>query len=59
MKIKITKLVCKRCGYSWFPRTLELPDVCANKKCKSKYWNKEIKFPTISKASKSRNKKKK
>ena len=57
MKIKLTKLVCKRCRHEWFPRSEKLPDVCG--KCKSKYWNKEVVFPSISKASKMRHKKRK
>lgn len=56
MEIKITKLKCLRCGHSWFPRSEKLPSVCG--KCKSKYWREKVKYPTISKASKIRNKKK-
>lgn len=38
--MKLKKVVCNRCGHSWVPR-VENPTVCANKKCKSPYWNKE------------------
>lgn len=34
---------CKRCGYSWVPRTEEIPITCANPDCRSPYWNKERK----------------
>jgi len=57
MEIRITKLRCLRCGHEWFPRSEKLPDVCG--KCKSPYWNKKVAFPSISKASKQRNKKRK
>lgn len=33
----IEKLVCKRCGYSWFPRTPTKPKHCS--KCNSPYWD--------------------
>ena len=35
----VKKYRCLRCGYEWIPRKSELPKVCANKKCKSPYWN--------------------
>ena len=35
----IKLVTCSRCGYSWYPRTPTKPKVCANKKCKSPYWN--------------------
>jgi hypothetical protein len=38
--MKLRKVTCKRCGYSWVPR-VENPTVCANKKCKSPYWNRK------------------
>ena len=31
---------CTRCGYKWAGRPNK-PKTCANKKCKSKYWDKE------------------
>ncbi|MGI0133860.1 MAG: hypothetical protein ACREBW_02735 [Candidatus Micrarchaeaceae archaeon] len=34
------KLHCLRCGWTWTPRSDELPTVCPNPKCKSPYWNK-------------------
>ncbi len=37
MKITMTELKCKRCGYSWFPKTRNIPKVCP--KCKSAWWN--------------------
>jgi len=36
MKIKIEKLMCKRCGYEWYPRK---PEVRICPKCKSAYWD--------------------
>ena len=38
MKI-IRPLKCTRCGYEWYPRTPQKPKYCANKKCRSPYWN--------------------
>jgi len=38
LKGKIPVLICKRCEWSWFPRTTQLPKVCP--RCKSPYWNK-------------------
>lgn len=35
--MKVPKLKCKRCDYSWVARTAE-PRSCP--KCKSPYWNK-------------------
>ena len=37
----IERVTCNRCGYSWIPNGDKLPKHCANKKCKSPYWNKE------------------
>lgn len=35
-------LMCTRCGYRWLQRAAgPLPKVCASKKCKSPYWNRE------------------
>ena len=31
---------CNRCNYKW-SSTKELPQTCANKQCRSRYWNKE------------------
>lgn len=36
----IEKQTCLRCGWSWYPRTPELPRRCANPKCCSPLWNK-------------------
>jgi len=36
---KIPKLVCKKCGYQWFPRRDELPLCCPN--CKNRKWNED------------------
>ena len=33
-------LRCLRCGYVWVNRRENEPIACANKKCRSKYWNK-------------------
>lgn len=38
--MKLPKLICLRCGYSWTPRHDFDPVHCANRKCNSKYWNK-------------------
>jgi predicted Zn-ribbon and HTH transcriptional regulator len=38
MKIKLNQVNCKRCGYSWVPRKLEIT-VCA--KCHSPWFDKE------------------
>ncbi len=40
MKIKITKLGCKRCGHKWVPKKEEIRQ-CP--KCKSPWWDKEKK----------------
>lgn len=37
MKIKISKIECKRCGHTWVPRK-SVVVICP--KCKSPYWNK-------------------
>ncbi len=37
--LKLPTLKCLRCGYTWFPRSTEPPKVCANKECKSPYWD--------------------
>jgi len=38
MKIKLQKLKCKRCGYSWIPRKDEVR-LCP--RCRSPYWDRE------------------
>ena len=43
------KLHCLRCGYTWTPRSDELPTVCPNPKCKSPYWNKPRKNGKVKK----------
>jgi hypothetical protein len=37
--LKLPTLKCLRCGHTWFPRQAELPKTCANKECKSPYWD--------------------
>lgn len=37
---------CNRCRHEW-PSKLEKPNTCANKKCRSPYWNKPRKRHTI------------
>ena len=32
-------LKCYRCGHEWQARKEQLPEVCANPKCKSRYWS--------------------
>lgn len=32
---------CKRCGYSWTQRTEGMPRRCANRECRSPYWQTE------------------
>ena len=39
MKIKLTKLECKRCEHEWIPRTEVYPKLCP--KCKSPYWDRD------------------
>lgn len=41
MIYSINIIVCERCGYYWYSREAKPPKVCANKKCKSPYWNKK------------------
>jgi len=36
----ITQLVCKQCGYEWYPRSPKPPKVCPN--CKHRNWNEEV-----------------
>lgn len=42
-EVKRARLICTRCGYTWFQRGDKLPKTCANPKCKSPYWNVERK----------------
>lgn len=37
-------VTCTRCGYSWHTKEGTMPKVCANKKCKSPYWNRKRKI---------------
>lgn len=39
MKIDLPRLMCKRCGYSWFPRSENPPKVCP--RCNSPYWDRD------------------
>ncbi|KKK62295.1 hypothetical protein LCGC14_3005730, partial [marine sediment metagenome] len=39
MKIKLTKLVCKKCGHFWIPKVEEVRQ-CP--KCKSAWWDKDV-----------------
>ena len=40
MKVKIKKILCKRCGYKWVPRKT---DIRFCPKCHSVYWDRERK----------------
>jgi hypothetical protein len=35
-------LTCKQCGYEWFQKSRP-PKTCANKKCRTKAWNRKPK----------------
>ena len=37
--VRSTRMRCYRCGHEWLLRSQRLPGTCANKACKSKYWN--------------------
>jgi len=42
--VEVKACKCSRCGHIWLPRKSiedELPEVCP--KCKSPYWNREVK----------------
>lgn len=52
VKIVLTKLGCTRCEHEWFPRTTESPKVCP--KCNSPYWDKPVKYKTVSETQKER-----
>ncbi len=41
--MKILRLLCKRCGHSWIPRSEKSPKFCP--KCNSPYWQTERKHP--------------
>lgn len=34
---RVTRLVCTRCGHTWYPRRSTPPGICP--KCKTPYWN--------------------
>lgn len=36
---------CNRCGNAWYGRSATPPQACANKECRSIYWNKARVFP--------------
>ncbi|MGD1838471.1 MAG: hypothetical protein ACPKPY_10495 [Nitrososphaeraceae archaeon] len=45
-KVIVEQLECNRCNYKWYPRInpdgkVSVPKNCANRKCKSPYWNKK------------------
>jgi Zn finger protein HypA/HybF involved in hydrogenase expression len=52
VKIVLTTLQCTRCEHQWFPRTTVSPKVCP--KCNSPYWDKPVKYKTVSKIQKER-----
>lgn len=35
--ITITKYTCERCGHSWLPRKMTMPEICP--KCNSALWH--------------------
>ncbi len=39
MNKRIKKRTCLRCGYEWYPRSSDVPLLCANKACRTPYWN--------------------
>lgn len=44
---KVPTRRCTRCGYEWYPRSMErLPLYCADPCCGSPYWNREQLHPT-------------
>ena len=45
MKIVITKLNCKRCNWTWYPKFEKMPKVCPH--CKSPYWSIERKVKKV------------
>ena len=44
MKIKITKLECKRCGHKWIPKK---EDIRQCPKCKTAFWDLERKVKKV------------
>jgi hypothetical protein len=42
--VSVTILTCTRCGYQWPMRFDRRPATCANRKCKSPYWDKPRKI---------------
>ncbi|MBP1684955.1 MAG: hypothetical protein H6Q33_1098 [Deltaproteobacteria bacterium] len=50
-KLVVWGYTCERCGYQWIQRTAGAPEpkVCANRKCKSPYWNKPRQHPAPAK----------
>ncbi len=42
MKVRVAKLVCKRCGHDWYPRQADVR-ICPN--CKSANWDRLRKQP--------------
>lgn len=49
MKMKIKKVMCKRCGHEWVPRQSEIR-TCP--KCKSPYWDRKRKRKKLSEETK-------
>ena len=43
MGIMISKYVCNKCGHTWYPRSIEIPKMCPNPKCRTVRWDKPIK----------------
>ena len=43
LKAQVTRklLECLQCGWKWFPRSTERPDLCPNVHCHSPKWDKE------------------
>jgi hypothetical protein len=35
----ITMYRCEQCGHEWTPRGEKAPQVCPNRGCKSRHWN--------------------
>lgn len=53
-KIKLKKVQCKRCFYTWTPRTEDVR-TCANLLCRSIYWDKPRKNRTVTDFNEARN----
>jgi len=56
IKFEVEGYECKRCKHQWVPKRKDPPKVCPF--CCSRYWQTEVRFPTISKAQKKRKRKK-